>query len=131
LAPEGKTAPGLGKFNPNHDERGRFATADGAGAPGAGLATTPNGAQVAADDASGTKSDLGESERSPASRSETDRSAPNGGSSDQFAFAGVLIDKRYDETLGVTHCTYRTPNGTYTIEYDGYLACPPTTPVPF
>ncbi len=35
LAAEAKAgpAPALGKFNPHHDERGRFATADGAGEP--------------------------------------------------------------------------------------------------
>ncbi len=34
LAPEGKAAPALGKFNPYHDERGRFTTAEGAVDPG-------------------------------------------------------------------------------------------------
>ena len=49
----------------------------------------------------------------------------------QYALAGVLIDQRYDETTGVTHCTYRTPLGTYTIEYQGDpRACPSTTPAP-
>ena len=33
LAPEGKAAPALGKYNQNHDERGRFATADDAIGP--------------------------------------------------------------------------------------------------
>ena len=33
LAPEGKGV-GLGKYNHNHDEPGRFATAEGAGEPG-------------------------------------------------------------------------------------------------
>jgi len=34
LAPEDGKVDGLGKFNPHHDERGQFATADGAGGRG-------------------------------------------------------------------------------------------------
>ncbi len=59
LAPEGKTAPVFGKYNSHHDERGRFATADNAVESGAGRAKTPNGVQVAANDATGTRSDAG------------------------------------------------------------------------
>ncbi len=100
-----KMAAGLGKFNPNHDDQGRFATTDDA-VPAA-------------------------TEREPR---ETMAGKPNfaeTGNSTRYAFAGVLIDQRYDETSGVTHCTYRTPLGTYTIEYQGDpRACPSTTPAP-
>ena len=98
-------AAGLGKYNHNHDEQGRFATADDAVSsaadhnPGETMARKPNFAE-------------------PGNRM-------------QYALAGVLIDQRYDETTGVTHCTYRTPLGTYTIEYQGDpRACPGTTPAP-
>jgi len=48
-----------------------------------------------------------------------------------YALAGVLIDQRYDDTSGVTHCTYRTPLGTYTIEFQGDpRTCPDTFPAP-
>src|SRR5208283_44574 len=53
-ATEGKAAPALGKFNPYHDERGRFATADDAVEPGARAAQAPNGVQVAANDTART-----------------------------------------------------------------------------
>jgi hypothetical protein len=85
----GKAADHVVKFNHNHEERGRFATADEAGA---------------------------------ASRNVTNDRL--------LAFTGTLIDKRYDEVINVTHCTYSTPIGTFTIEYDGYVACPDTYPVP-
>jgi hypothetical protein len=48
----------------------------------------------------------------------------------QPAFSGVLIDKRYDEVANITHCTYSTPLGTFTLEATGYLACPDTYPAP-
>jgi hypothetical protein len=91
----GKAPAGLGKYNQNHDERGRFSTADNAG-PGAGRkpASSPK-----APDSTG-----GRSSHSPAS-----------------ALAGTLIDKRYDENLKLTHCTYRTPLGTYTLEIKGHI----------
>ncbi len=57
----------------------------------------------------------------------------DGGSSgplQQLAFSGVLIDKRYDEVANITHCTYSTPLGTFTLEAKGYLACPDTYPAP-
>ncbi len=49
LAPEGGKDSGLGKYNHNHDERGRFATADDAVGPGdrPQLKAPPNGVQVA------------------------------------------------------------------------------------
>ncbi len=48
-----------------------------------------------------------------------------------YALAGVLIDQRYDDTNGVTHCTYRAPLGTYTIEFQGDpRTCPNTFPAP-
>jgi hypothetical protein len=46
LAPEGKAAPNLGKFNPHHDERGRFATADGTGEPVGSKIVYPDGWQA-------------------------------------------------------------------------------------
>ena len=98
-------APGFGKFNPHHDERGRFATADNA----VGAASDSEPREFAP--------------RAPISAQPDNRM--------QHAFAGVLIDQRYDETSGITHCTYRTPLGTYTIEYQGDpRACPSTTPAP-
>jgi RHS repeat-associated protein len=45
--------------------------------------------------------------------------------------AGTLIDKRYDEVGGITHCTYSTPLGTYTLEIQGFCSCPATSPAPF
>jgi hypothetical protein len=48
------------------------------------------------------------------------RFAPAGagsGALDQhLALSGVLIDKRYDEVIGITHCTYSTPLDTFTID---------------
>lgn len=46
------------------------------------------------------------------------------------AFAGTLINTRYDETARVTHCTYQTPVGQYTVEVRGYYRCDPTSPAP-
>lgn len=51
--------------------------------------------------------------------------------SQRLAFTGVLIDKRYDEVIKITHCTYRTPLGPFTIEKPGYYACPDTYIYPF
>ncbi len=97
LAGDG-AAKGLGKYNDNHDERGRFATADPA--PRA--------------------NDAGHRTEATISDEHKNRS--------QHALAGVLIDQRYDHTSGVVHCTYRTPVGMYTIEYQGEPSCPATTP---
>jgi hypothetical protein len=47
LAAEAKAAPALGKHNQNHDEAGRFTTAENAVEPGAGDAKPPKGVQVA------------------------------------------------------------------------------------
>jgi len=107
LGGEGKTgAPaGLGKYNHNHDAQGRFATA--------------NNAVAAATD----RKPQGTVARRPNFAETSNRV--------QYPLAGVLIDQRYDETTGVTHCTYRTPLGTYTIEYQGDpRACPSTTSAP-
>jgi hypothetical protein len=119
LAPEGGAAPGkppagLGKFNPHHDERGRFATADNATGPVGSPARKPRptGIQVA---------DL-----TPAASGSQVRQD----SGALYAFAGTLIDSRYDENYNVTHCTYRIPTGTFTIESPGYFHCPETWPVP-
>jgi len=57
LAPEGKAAPRFGKYNPNHDERGRFATANDAVEPGAADAKAPKNVQFAVNDTARTKSD--------------------------------------------------------------------------
>ncbi len=57
LVPETKAPPAFGKFNPYHDERGRFATADEAIEPGAGDAKAPKRAQVAVNGDAKTKSD--------------------------------------------------------------------------
>jgi hypothetical protein len=48
----------------------------------------------------------------------------------QLSFTGILIDKRYEEVLKVTHCTYSTPLGTFTMEYPGFYHCEQTMPVP-
>ena len=48
----------------------------------------------------------------------------------QLALAGVLIDKRYDEVAGITHCTYRTPFEVFVTEHDGYYQCKPTYRAP-
>jgi hypothetical protein len=107
----------LGKLNPHHDERGLFATADGAVATVGSPARKPRptGVQVASNDAT-VRSDAGPSV------------AASGNS--RCAFAGILIDKRYDENINVTHCTYRTPFGTYPHEYDSYVSCPEAMPAP-
>jgi hypothetical protein len=57
LAAAAKAAPGFGKYNQYHDERGRFATADDAVEPSAGGPKAPKGVQVAANDDAKTKSD--------------------------------------------------------------------------
>ena len=36
-----------------------------------------------------------------------------------YAFAGELIDRRYDEIANITHCIYRTPLRDFTLEIDG------------
>jgi hypothetical protein len=59
LAAEAKATPGLGKYNQNHDEVGRFTDAAHAVEPGASGATKPKGVQVAANDDAKTKSGAG------------------------------------------------------------------------
>jgi hypothetical protein len=49
----------------------------------------------------------------------------------EFAFAGVLIDMRYDKVANITHCTYRTPLRDFTLEIDGNSPCEPTHPYPY
>jgi hypothetical protein len=66
---------------------------------------------------------------SDAAGSEGDGTEPHT-SGQQLSFAGTLIDKRYDEVLNITHCTYSTPLGTYTLEFPGFYHCEQTTPVP-
>jgi hypothetical protein len=53
------------------------------------------------------------------------------GRGEDYAFAGVLIDKRYDEVANITHCTYRTPLSDFTIEYQSYKQCPQTYSYPY
>jgi hypothetical protein len=81
LRAEGKAGPsaGLGKYNTNHDERGRFATADSAAAAVADL--------------------------KPQETVARNQNFVDTGDRIQDALAGVLIDQRYDETTGITHCT--------------------------
>ena len=61
------------------------------------------------------------------------RFAPAGAGSSaprrRLALAGVLIDRRYDEVIGITHCTYSTPFDTFTLEHKGFYSCDPTWPV--
>ena len=84
LAAEAKSAPGLGKYNPNHDERGQFATANDAVEPGAQEAKAPRGVQVAFNDAAASRSDA---------RSTTaDRST--GGQSERTA-TPLVVDAAY------------------------------------
>jgi Phage portal protein len=131
LGGEGKTgqpSPGLGKFNPYHDERGRFTTAEGAVDPpdernpnrrprkANGVGSTPVVSSGHATTLQGSPEIQSVSVQSPTSRQ---------------AFAGTLIDSRYDEVMGVTHCTYATPLGTFTLEVQGHFTCPPTAPAPF
>ena len=116
---------GLGKHNPHHNERGRFATADNAagpvGNPARRLRTTP--VQVASSTPVASGSPVGQTR---ASQESTDALSP----SSQYALAGILIDKRYDEVAGLTHCTYATPFETYTFEIKGHFTCPPTAAAP-
>ena len=51
-------------------------------------------------------------------------------STNQYAFAEILIDKHYDEAIGITHCTYATPFETYTFEIKGHFTCPATAAAP-
>ena len=50
---------------------------------------------------------------------------------EDYAFAGVLIDRRYDEIANITHCIYRTPLRDFTLEIDGNSQCEPTHPYPY
>ena len=57
----------------------------------------------------------------------------NSGPKEHFqeeALAGTLIDKRYDETINITHCIYHTPVGVYVHEHIGYKQCDLITPAP-
>jgi hypothetical protein len=79
LAPAGGTPP-LGKFNPHHDERGRFATADNAAEPVGSPARKPRptGVQVGSNDA--MMSDAGRSVVTRAEgKSEDQTTHPPGG----------------------------------------------------
>jgi hypothetical protein len=129
----GKPQAGLGKYNSNHDEQGRFSTADNAVATVGSPARKPRPTRVQVansdDHATHAAIDGGMADAAPGS---SDAPSVTGGPSpsDQYAFAGVLIDKRYDEVAGVTHCTYATPFETYTLEVLGHFTCPPTAPAP-
>jgi hypothetical protein len=123
----------LVKFNPHHDERGQFATADGAVATVGSPARKPQSTrvQVASLDNVGTDAIVdGGTAGAPQGSSDTPSATGVSSPSDQYALAGTLIDKRYDEVAGVTHCTYATPFETYTLEVLGHFTCPPTAPAP-
>ncbi|MGA2495717.1 MAG: hypothetical protein ABSF67_22755 [Roseiarcus sp.] len=49
----------------------------------------------------------------------------------EFAFAGELIDRRYDKVTNITHCIYRTPLRDFTIAFPGNWECEPTHPYPY
>ena len=67
--------------------------------------------------------------------SQSDGGHPSGGAESprgkEFAFAGVLIDTRYDKAANVTHCTYRTPLRDFTFAFPGIWECEPTHPYPY
>ena len=83
--------------------------------------TPPNSGWFAPKDESGAAEPEGDSQSGGAERSR----------GEDYAFAGVLIDKRYDEVANITHCTYRTPLSDFTIEYRRYKQCPPTYAYPY
>ena len=113
------------------DEDGRWTATGNTGGPmrhparkprptgfqAAGLTPAPSDSPIGQD-----RTSQGSAGRPPAS----DVAPPTG----QYALAGTLIDKRYDEVIGYTHCTYATPLGTYTMEVKGHFTCPLTTPAP-
>jgi Phage portal protein len=133
LAPAGGKTPvaddnaakALRKFNPHHGERGQFATADGAVATVGSPARKPQPTRVQVESSTPAASDSpAEQARTP--QGSTDPISPTS----QYAFAGILIDKRYDEVAGLTHCTYATPFETCTFEIKGHFTCPPTAAAP-
>jgi hypothetical protein len=130
----GKPPAGLGKHNRHHDERGLFATADNAAGPVGKPTRKPRsttGIQVASLDNTATDAIVdGGAAGTPQGSRVTPSATGVPSTSDQYAFAGILIDKRYDEVAGVTHCTYATPFETYTLEVLGRFTCPPTAPAP-
>jgi hypothetical protein len=120
--------PDLGKLDPNARgeelaclrESGLLAKDwDEANHPRTG--TPPNPGWFAPKDDSGT--------------AEPEGGRPSGGAESprgkEFAFAGVLIDMRYDKVANITHCTYRTPLRDFTLEIDGNSPCEPTHPYPY
>lgn len=54
-----------------------------------------------------------------------------GSHGNEFAFAGELIDRRYDRVASITHCIYRSPLRDFTLEIDGDALCEPTHPYPY
>ncbi len=53
------------------------------------------------------------------------------GRGEEFAFAGELIDRRYDKGANIAHCTYRTPLRDFTIAFPGNWECESTHPYPY
>ena len=129
-ATDGKAPAAMGKFNPYHDEQGRLATAEGAASSSHGdNKPHSDGNRPAAAPPLAPHSSVGHPLLAPSSTN-TFSSSAGGSSPVHYTFAGVLIDKRYDEAIGVTHCTYATPFSTFTLEVQGHFTCPPTAPAP-
>jgi hypothetical protein len=106
LGAGGKVGAGFGKYNHNHDERGRFATADSATEPSNRPKIVPAHAN----------SHLGSG-------------APNAGQSAAFADIGTLVGQH--DVGGFTFCIYRSNVFSDYFEIlsdDG--TCPPTAPRP-
>lgn len=49
----------------------------------------------------------------------------------KVALAGVLAGRAVDHKAEITHCTYSTPLGQFTIEYKLITKCDPTFPYPY
>jgi hypothetical protein len=110
-AASAETKPALDKFNPYHDERGRFATADDAVEPGVGGANAPEGAQVAANDDRKTK---GDASQAPAADPEADPSS-----------SSVALLSRADRSICRARCSaLALPTGDFGIQFQRcILAC--------
>jgi hypothetical protein len=88
-------APGLGKYNPNHDDVGRFTDAAHAVEPRASDTKKPKGVQVAANDAK-TRSDVGSDTKSSVDTAD-DPNRPHflNVRSDQSGFHDALRDEQF------------------------------------
>jgi hypothetical protein len=49
----------------------------------------------------------------------------------KIAISGVLVGRMVDHKAEITHCTYSTPLGQFTIEYNFITPCDVTFPAPF